>query len=621
MSGLFGVVSERNQEKIPNLLDEMAVNMSHQPWYCTETLVIPGNSNIGLGRVSIGIFNTESQSTKNSKPGVTVFFTGEIYNSADLNRSLSEKVNYVGSESDIQLITALYREFGIDFVKSIQGAFFLVVFDAPNQQLYLANDRFGLYPHYYYYQNKNLLFSPEVKGILSAPFVPRKLDVTSACEFIRFQQILGEKTFHTDICLFPYGSIAHYDLIAGEFGVRRYWNWDQIPYRPDITFNEAVEEVGSLFENIVRRLSTGNLKTGVFLSGGLDSRSILGLIPHNERPPISATFGNRNSRDVIYASQISRAVGSQHFWFDIPDGQMVLQNIDLHLKLTEGFHSWIHMHGIGMLPELRGVMDCNLTGWDGGTVMGHSDHINAIYNYPVDEWTVFLRTYHQFRESYTWPCLTDAEERLLFTPEFGKHAIGRAFESMMAEFSNFWQFRHEYAAEYFYIVNHCWRMTHHMITTCRSAVEVRFPYWDYELIDFLYSLQPQLRKDQMMFRTMITRKLPHLARIPYDKNEFLPSVKPYQYYPQMLAVRLLKRLNLFPNRQTLYADYENYLRSDLRTWAETILFDERTVSRGIFNPDFVRSLMNRHLAGHENWILGKIAPLITFEMVMREFFD
>lgn len=619
MSGLFGIISSSPLTDVPNFLESAARRMAHRNWmessqWCDST------ATVGLGRLGIGIFNRAPQPLTSPDGQVVLFFCGELYQSRELAGQLAMSGEEAGDPATLALHA--YLAFGPDFVRRLNGAFFIAICDLRQKIVLLANDRFGLYPHYYCLHDGQLAFAPEVKGVLCAPFTPRRLDATAVCEYVRFQQILGERTFHEDVKFFPYGSVACFHIENGTWRIRRYWDWDAVPYRPEVTFEQAVEEVGDLLQNAVRRLSSvDDLRVGVFLSGGLDSRTLLGFIPHRKVAPVSATFGARSSRDVIYAEQIARAVGSRHYWFDFPDGRWVLDWLDLHLKLTEGFHSWIHMHGIQALEELRPVMDVNLSGWDGGTVMGHVDHINPVYNLPVDEWTVFLRTYQYFNQCYTWPGLTDAEERLLFAPQFGRQAIGRAFDSMREEFGRFWKFRQEYAAEYFYVVNHCWRMTQHMITTTRSALESRFPFWDYQLIDFLYSLRPEVRREQLLFRTVITRRLPRLANIPYDKQEFLPSVHPVKHTAHQLAVRTLKRLKLFPRRSMLYADYENYLRHELLPWAEGLLFDPRTTERGLFDPAFVRSLLNRHLAGHESWILGKIAPLLSLEMVLREYFD
>ncbi|HEY9088702.1 MAG TPA: asparagine synthase-related protein [Anaerolineaceae bacterium] len=616
MSGLFGLINTHTTVDTQAFLDTCARRLSHRPWYIHETWLAP-DCPVGIGRTGIGIFNREPQPVRQG--GCLAWLSGEFTQTQELHHKL-KRGDPAFRFTDPELALAAYHEFGLDFAGHLRGDFFVAIYDSAARRLVLANDRFGLYPHYYAVSPRQLVFAPEVKGVLCAPGMERKPDITAASQYFRFQQVLGERTFHEGISLFPYGSTAVYDLDSGDWSVRRYWEWDQLPERPNITFEEAVEEVGDRLQNAVVRLSD-SARPGVFLSGGLDSRALLGLMPPADRPPVTATFGYPTSRDVVYANQIARAMRSEHYWFDLPDGQWVPQYVDFHLQLTEGFHSWLHMHGITMLDSLRGVMDVNLTGWDGGTVMGHLDHINEIYNSPVDEWTVALRTYHQFINSYTWPGLADSEERLLFTPQYGRQVYGLALESMLAEFSRFWKYRPVYAAEYFYVVNHCWRSTGNMVKTMRSAMEVRFPFWDYDLIDFMYSLPPHIRRDQLLYRTIITRRMPRLAYIPYDKQEYLPTVQKLPHAAQKTAVRLLKRLKLFPQHPTLYADYEKYLRSELRGWAEDILFSPRTAQRGIFNMDFVRSLMDRHLAGHEPWTIGKIAPLITYEMVMREYFD
>jgi len=80
-------------------------------------------------------------------------------------------------------------------------------------------------------------------------------------------------------------------------------------------------------------------------------------------------------------------------------------------------------------------------------------------------------------------------------------------------------------------------------------------------------------------------------------------------------------LPFLPELHTLYADYENYLRSDLREWGESILFDERTLGRGIFSPAFLRSIGARHQSGQEMHTIGKIAPIMTYEMMLRRLHD
>jgi asparagine synthase (glutamine-hydrolysing) len=119
--------------------------------------------------------------------------------------------------------------------------------------------------------------------------------------------------------------------------------------------------------------------------------------------------------------------------------------------------------------------------------------------------------------------------------------------------------------------------------------------------------------------------MPGLARIPNEKDNLPPHSSQALRIAHRAARRAGRAANrvapLFPDRPRLYADYENYLRGELAEWAEGILLDQRTLDRGLFNPTAVRDLWERHLRGDQLWTIGKVAPLITLELVLRRFLD
>lgn len=621
MPGLFGIIDSSGRTDLQAVLERTQTALLLFPWYSVDTWRDPQRP-VGLGRSVAGVFNRQPQPQHSADGQIVAFMSGELYRTAALRRKLEAAGTTLPAQAThLDLVLAAFRAFGPAFPAMLDGVFLIALYQRDKGRLILANDRFGHYPTYVYHEPGRLVFAPKVSGVLCAPFVPRKLDVTAAAQFFRFQHLLETRTFHEGIEMFPYATLAEFDLNSGQWTQRRYWDWDHIPMRPDVTFNEAVEELGKRLRDAVQELSSDSLRPGVFLSGGLDSRSILGFMTPRASPIVTATFGARNSRDVYYAERIARRVGSQHYWFDLPDGRWVMENVDLHLKLTEGFVHWVHMHGITMLPHLRERIDYNMSGWDGGTVMGHHQQIRPELIAAVDNLALTSTLYHDFCTEYTWPGMSEADERLLYTPEFGKQALGQAFESLVESFKRYEAYRSDNRAEYFYIRNQCFRLTQNMITMGRSHLEMRFPFWDYALIDFMYAINPILRDNQILYRHILTRMIPALANIPYDKQEYLPSVEPVRHTLHSLSVRVRRRLKLYPNRFTLYADYENYLRRELRGWAEDILYDPRTEARGIYNMPYVRSLMAQHLSGQQEWTIGKVAPLITFEMMMRRYFD
>jgi asparagine synthase (glutamine-hydrolysing) len=208
-----------------------------------------------------------------------------------------------------------------------------------------------------------------MKGILCDADFRKELNLAALAEYMRFQQLLGEKTFFEGVELLPYASLLQYNVQTDSLAIRPYWGFSRIP-EVSVTFEEAVEEIGRLLRQAVNRLASGPYRVGVYLNGGLDSRTILGMIDHEHFPVASITYGHRDCRDVVYAQRIARKAGSDHYWFEFKDGEWVREWADFHLELTEGFHSWLHLHGVSTLPQARQVIDGNLTGWALDTSVG-----------------------------------------------------------------------------------------------------------------------------------------------------------------------------------------------------------------------------------------------------------
>ncbi len=608
MSGIFGLIHQ-DETIVKQTLPLMAQTMCHYPWCQIDTIT---ENKIGLGRIGIGIFNARPQPIWNATQTIALFMAGEIY--------LPNSLVPISEE----LVLARYEQFGEDFIKHIEGAFVVAILDKPRHQLIITNDRFGLYPLHYAHYRGRFIFAPEIKAILADTNFERKLDMTALAQYMRFQHLLGERTFFENVELLPKASLLNYDLTTDSWRIKPYWSFADIPYYPKIKFEEAVEETGRLMRLAVERLSSGTQRPGVYLSGGLDSRTILGLV--KRRPIVSLNYGTKNCRDVYYAHKIAQTIGSEYYWFDLPNGEWVKEFADTHLNLTEGYHSWIHAHGISTLSRARQLIDVNLSGWDGGTIMGDSDTIEPLQYEAVDEAALATRLFYLFTQKFTWPSINEPEKHLLFCNPIFNQIYQRDFESFNTELAKYFDYRPDVRAGYFYIDNHCRRLTMNMIIFARSHIEARFPFFDYNFFDFIHALPAPLRKNRVLYRAVIQRETPQLAYIPYDHDEFLPTTRLLIRKIQKITIKLKRRFNrhifqIFSVRPTLYVDYEGYLRHELREWAENILFDHRTAERGIFNPVFLHTLMRRHLSGLEEWTIGKIAPIITYEMMLRRFYD
>jgi asparagine synthetase B (glutamine-hydrolysing) len=292
------------------------------------------------------------------------------------------------------------------------------------------------------------------------------------------------------------------------------------------------------------------------------------------------------------------------------------------VDLVEGAHSWMHAHGLSILPEARQLIDVNLSGVAGA--------FGDLFNkpglaYAPDAEALLHNLYLFYTQQHAWPGLTDNEEHTLFTENYRQRLNGRAFESLRAELKHYQYLDPRLQSLVFNLDNHSRRMNHNLIIFNNSHFENRCPFFDYALTDWALQLPLELKIGKQLHLAVLHRAAPQFTRIPYDKDYRLPTHN--RLLRQMHAAfdrsfgRLAQKMGYGYARHTVYADYENYLRGELRAWAEDILFDERTIARGIFRREALRSLMDRHLLGREPWVIGKFNAIISLEMVLRRFFD
>lgn len=628
MSGIFGYINTVRTDSVQRVVRQIGARMCHQAHYIMET--IAPNSQVGLGRIGIGIFNRPSQPVHSLDGKVWLCMTGEFYHQEARRAELVQAGLLASEAPDAALALQVYLHEGALGLTQLDGAFTLTVWDERRKELLLVNDRYGLYPHYFAHVGGAFTFAPEIKGVLCAPEPSRKLNEVAIAEYIRFQQLLGDKTWFEDVQTLPPASLLRYDLLENKLSITRYWDWDAIETQSSITFDEAIAESIRLFQRAVNAMTAPPQRIGVYLSGGLDGRIILGFIDQ-QVSVTTITFGAANCRDVIYARQLARWAGSKHHWFPFHDGQWVREYAPLHLALTEGMHSWMHAHGISTLAEARKLIDVNLSGWDGATTMGgfaileNHEH-DRFYRYAPDEITLTQRIYDAFCQELTWPGLTESEAATLLSGGSAARLRWLAFDSLQAELSQTAHYLADRRVDYFYIQQSMRRSLQNQIVLARSAIEVRCPYMDYDFVNFMYSLPDHVRCNPAFRRTIVERRMPHLAMVPYEKDNRLPKNKGLLYHTHTTFQRAKGWINrkvapIFPQHPRLYADYEQYLRTDLREWAAAILFDRRTQERGFFDPAAMRALWERHQSGAELWTIGKIAPLISLELVMRSLYD
>jgi asparagine synthase (glutamine-hydrolysing) len=624
MSGVFGVIDDKDHSRVTGLLTAMGEEMTHRPWFQVDTFC-DRQAGVGLGRVGIGVFNSEAQPVTSEDESILLFMAGEFYDCADTRRELERKGYCFRDSSDAEFALRLYQDRGADFVKAVEGVFATAVWDRSCLRLMIANDRFGFKPLYYARSGGKFIFAPEIKGILADRTFPKTLNLTAVAEYMRFRQLLGEKTFFEGVNLLLPASILCFDCELKQLTRSTYWDWRSIhPAGNVLDDQEIAEEAVRLLRRAVNVRLERAQRPGLYLSGGLDSRSLLSVIDDKYQPVTTVTYGQPQGRDAYLAPRVARAAGARHYFIELTDGNWVKDVADFHLELVEGGHPYVHAHAMPTLPKVRELMDVCITG-HGGQVLMETRYQNPTIIYAPDEEAFVSGMFQLYTQEHTWPGLTEAEEYGLYTNRYRPKLRDLALRSLRSELAQFYHPDNNLRSLFFNIYNHDRRLTLNTALYTSSHVENRIPLYDYRLVEWIASLPFEKRLDRRIPRSIISRAAPRLALIPCTQPNRLPTTNRLLWGIHAAYTRVAdslgRRLSLATPRPFLRSDPENYLRHELRDWAEAILFDERTLARGIFRPEALRSLMDRHLAGHEQWILGKIAPIITFEMLLRRFLD
>jgi len=275
------------------------------------------NKNVGLGfrRLSIIDLNTGHQPLSNESGSKWIVFNGEIYNFLELRRELQQKGYFFKTKTDTEVILKLYEEYGVHCVDYLRGMFAFAIWDNDTQQIFCVRDRFGIKPFYYYSDKEKLVFGSEIKAILKSKNVDKTLSTDGLDSYFTFGYITSDLSIYKEIKkLQP----AHYLLLSFKnkvtLQIKRYW---EICFQPDYskTENQWSEEIESALSESVKLHMISDVPLGAFLSGGIDSSSVVAMMAKNSNQPIktfSIGFKEQKYNELQYARQIATKYGCEH---------------------------------------------------------------------------------------------------------------------------------------------------------------------------------------------------------------------------------------------------------------------------------------------------------------------
>jgi asparagine synthase (glutamine-hydrolysing) len=592
MCGIAGILDLRGERVLQGEIDAMAVSIAHRGPDDRGTHV---RGPVGLANNRLAILDVSDaghQPMASEDGRYVLVYNGELYNFRELARELDARGHAFRSRGDTEVVLRAWEEWGASCLDRFDGMFAFAVWDELERTLTLVRDRFGVKPLYYAEVGGRVLFGSEIKALLAAG-LRVSVSADALREYFTFQNVYSDRTLFEGVRMLPAGHLLR--VLDRVDEPRRYWD---LELEPDESVGEGewVERISAAFQTGVERQLVSDVPLGSFLSGGMDSASIVatasGRIPRLMTFTGGFDLSSVNGLELVFderadAEKVANTCRTEHYEMVMHAGDMawVLPELVWHLEDLRVGMSYPN-HYIARLASK--FVKVSLAGTGGDELFaGYPWRYELIEG--VDDPDEFDRRY------YAYWCRLVPED---LHGDFFTGGLSAAFGS-----SPFEQYRAAIEpartldpvskALYFEAKTflHGLLVVEDRVSMAHS-LEVRVPFLDNELVEIARRIPPRLKHgggDGKRLLRQAMRGLLPAEIIEKPKQGFSPPDESWYRGPSMGEIAEL-------------------------------LLDPRTLDRGYFEPTFIRRVLDEHRAGRENHRL-LIWSLICFEWWNRLFID
>lgn len=565
---------------------------------------------LGHRRLSIIDLSGGSQPMHSQDNRLHVTFNGEIYNYATLRRELEQQGARFATSSDTESILCGYGHWGTDCLDHFEGMFSFALWDAREQRLFLARDRFGKKPLFHTVQDGVLYFASELSALRQIPGLSFTLSHDAVMRYLAYGYVPTPQTLYAEVHSLPPSHCALWQ--NGSSRVERYWDLpcpDEGEKRDE---RELMSELRALLAQAVRRRMVSDVPLGVFLSGGIDSSIVTGIMARQSTVPIktfSIGFREASYDESRYAAIVARAFGTNHHvqileaseCADIlPD---VISRLDVPLADASVAPTWLlsRLTRQHVTVALGGDGADELwAGYENYYAFSIAEHFNrwpGVIRLPVERLTrllpssagyvnlrlatdIFLRGAHtrpEFRLQSLLAPFAAAAQRDILDPGFAESALlddAVLFASTGGHYDH-WQPRSAASplARIFHVYARQFLLDDILVKVDRCSMlhslEVRAPFLDRAVAEF-------------------TARLPVRHKLRGVKGKYLLK----KAVDDLLPHEILHR-----GKRGFQIPVAEWLRTRLRPLVEDMLGEEHLRQQGIFNPAAVRQLVDSHCSG------------------------
>ncbi|GAB6164869.1 asparagine synthase (glutamine-hydrolyzing) [Thermostilla marina] len=584
---------------------------------------------VGLGhrRLSIIDLSGGKQPMQTDDGSIVLVFNGEIYNHRALRRRLEGAGRRFRTRCDTEAILHLYAETGLEFVEHLNGMFALALWDAARRRLVLARDRLGEKPLFYCLQAGRLVFASELKSLLAAPGIPREVSPQSLDAFLAYQYVPHPYTIYRDISKLPPGHMAVFE--DGKLDVCPYWRPD-FNREHDTSYESQKEEIRERLRTVVRSRMESDVPLGAFLSGGIDSSLVVGLMQEASPEPVrtfSIGFPEIDFDETKYARIAAEAFGTHHEEFQVnPDALAILPQLVHHYDEPFADSSAIPTWYVSQMTRRR--VTVALTG-DGGDelFLGYPRYKAVMLASHIDRLPRWFRAVMGSQIWQSIPCSSRQKSIVRrakrFLEAINYDYLERYFDwlSIFNQTRRAMLYREEFLARLpekdpieFLRANYstaarrdrvtaialtdlqtylpCDLMTKVDIASMAHSLECRPPFLEHELVEW-------------------AAQLPRSAKLHRGRGKRILLDAFSDILPEPIRTR---------SKMGFGVPLGAWFRGPLQQLIRDVLLDERTLAREWFLPEAVRTLVAEHESGtfnhgHRLW------ALLMFELWQRYWLE
>lgn len=605
MCGIVGIFNLNGEPVSPVILRKMTDAIAHRgpdgEGFYTDSFIGLGHRRLAI--IDLSPAGHQPMVTKDGQYALS--YNGEVYNFQELRLELETLGYQFHSRTDTEVVLDAYAEWGEKALDRFNGMFAIAIWDRPQQELFLARDRYGIKPVYYTLQGNTFLFGSEVKAILAHPSYHPGMDKEALLEYFTFQNFFTDRTLFKDVKILPAGTYMRLPLGATRADTpRRYWDYSFAEPENPKDERQYLEELDRLFRQAVNRQLVSDVELGSYLSGGMDSGSITAIaakqLPYLKTFVVgfdlhSASGIEMGCDERDKAEQMSYLFKTEHYEMVLKAGDMerVLPRLTWHLEEPRVGQSYPNFYAAQLTSKFVKVV---LSGAGGDELFGGYPwrYYRAAVN---DDFEHYIDKYYQYWQRLIpnksipqvfapiWNEVEHVWTRDIFRDVFTKHA--RTLTRPEDYINHSLYFEAKTFLHGLLVVEDKLSMAH--------SLETRLPFLDNDLVDFAMQAPVRFKLGNLGEVVRLSENEPGPKTAKYfekTKDGKLLLRKAMEHYiPQEVTIR---------EKQGFSAPDAGWFKGESVDYVRRRLYNRNAGIYEYLDREAVQALVNEHLEGKQN---------------------